>query len=56
MNSQIEVLLIDKNNTYGGNSAKATSGINGVQTSTQSKLKVEDSVEQFVRDTMKSNA
>eukprot|EP00949_MAST-11_sp_MAST-11-sp1_P005326 g5326.t1 len=49
------VILIDKNSYMGGNSAKASSGINGALTPKQSELEIEDSVEQFYRDTMKSS-
>lgn len=46
-----KVLLLDKNPFCGGNSVKATSGINGTLTRTQRKLKVQDSVETFEEDT-----
>jgi flavocytochrome c len=48
------VLLLDKNNFMGGNSTKATSGINGALTRTQVDLKIADSVKQFYDDTTKS--
>jgi succinate dehydrogenase/fumarate reductase flavoprotein subunit len=38
----------------GGNSTKATSGINGALTRTQVDLKIGDSVKQFYDDTVKS--
>jgi succinate dehydrogenase/fumarate reductase flavoprotein subunit len=38
----------------GGNSTKATSGINGSLTRTQVDLKIADSVKQFYDDTLKS--
>jgi succinate dehydrogenase/fumarate reductase flavoprotein subunit len=38
----------------GGNSTKATSGINGALTRTQVDLKIADSVKQFYDDTLKS--
>lgn len=38
----------------GGNSTKATSGINGALTRTQVDLKIQDSVKQFYDDTLKS--
>ena len=38
----------------GGNSTKATSGINGALTRTQVDLKIADSVKQFYDDTFKS--
>jgi len=45
------VLLLDKNSFLGGNSTKATSGINGALTSTQRRLGIPDSVEAFEKDT-----
>ncbi|KAG8527160.1 uncharacterized protein KY384_008590 [Bacidia gigantensis] len=48
------VLLLDKNNFFGGNSTKATSGINGALTRTQTDEKIADSVKQFYDDTLKS--
>ncbi|KAK5195467.1 Osmotic growth protein [Exophiala xenobiotica] len=48
------VLLLDKNNFFGGNSTKATSGINGALTRAQVDLGIQDSVKQFYEDTLKS--
>ncbi|KAI9723186.1 MAG: hypothetical protein M1828_004289 [Chrysothrix sp. TS-e1954] len=48
------VLLLDKNNFMGGNSTKATSGINGALTRTQVDSGIGDSVKQFYDDTIKS--
>ncbi|GAB7347424.1 hypothetical protein MBLNU459_g4345t1 [Dothideomycetes sp. NU459] len=48
------VVLLDKNNFMGGNSTKATSGINGALTRTQTDLGIQDSVKQFYDDTLKS--
>lgn len=48
------VLVLDKNAFMGGNSTKATSGINGALTRTQIQKGVEDSREAFLRDTMAS--
>ncbi|KAL2357653.1 FAD binding domain-containing protein [Cryomyces antarcticus] len=48
------VVLLDKNNFMGGNSTKATSGINGALTRTQVDEKIGDSVRQFYDDTLKS--
>merc|ERR1711977_654928 len=48
------VLLLDKNNFMGGNSTKATSGINGALTRTRTDLGIQDSVKQFYDDTLKS--
>jgi len=45
------VLLLDKNNFLGGNSTKATSGINGALTRTQIKLGIPDTVDSFYADT-----
>eukprot|EP00357_Protocruzia_adherens_P032291 CAMPEP_0115005468 /NCGR_PEP_ID=MMETSP0216-20121206/19885_1 /TAXON_ID=223996 /ORGANISM="Protocruzia adherens, Strain Boccale" /LENGTH=572 /DNA_ID=CAMNT_0002371791 /DNA_START=126 /DNA_END=1844 /DNA_ORIENTATION=- len=44
------VLLLDKNSFCGGNSTKATSGINGALTRTQIAKGIPDSVETFERD------
>ncbi|KAI8065259.1 FAD binding domain-containing protein [Gongronella butleri] len=48
------VLLLDKNPFFGGNSTKATSGINGALTRTQIAQNIKDSVEAFYQDTLKS--
>ncbi|KAK3809459.1 MAG: FAD binding domain-containing protein [Benniella sp.] len=48
------VLVIDKNSFFGGNSTKATSGINGALTKTQIQHGIKDSVEAFYEDTAKS--
>eukprot|EP01114_Cavostelium_apophysatum_P006008 TRINITY_DN171_c0_g1_i1.p1 TRINITY_DN171_c0_g1~~TRINITY_DN171_c0_g1_i1.p1 ORF type:complete len:666 (-),score=165.26 TRINITY_DN171_c0_g1_i1:706-2703(-) len=48
------VLVLDKNPFLGGNSTKATSGINGALTRTQVKLGVKDSAEAFYDDTARS--
>lgn len=48
------VLLLEKNPFMGGNSTKATSGINGATTRTQVRDKVGDSEEAFLRDTVLS--
>jgi flavocytochrome c len=48
------VLVLDKNAFLGGNSTKATSGINGALTTTQIKLGIKDSVDAFYEDTAKS--
>mmetsp|Transcript_3632 Transcript_3632/g.8283 ORF Transcript_3632/g.8283 Transcript_3632/m.8283 type:complete len:502 (+) Transcript_3632:51-1556(+) len=52
----IKVVVIDKNAFFGGNSTKATSGINGAATKTQKNKGVEDSVELFTSDTLKGGA
>ncbi|KAL1993260.1 hypothetical protein VTN49DRAFT_3209 [Thermomyces lanuginosus] len=48
------VLVLDKQNFFGGNSTKATSGINGALTRTQVELGIQDSVKQFYEDTLRS--
>ncbi|KAN0084777.1 FAD binding domain containing protein [Elaphomyces granulatus] len=48
------VLVLDKQGFFGGNSTKATSGINGALTRTQVDLGIGDSVKQFYEDTLKS--
>ncbi|KAK2740746.1 hypothetical protein FQN57_005978 [Myotisia sp. PD_48] len=48
------VLVLDKQSFFGGNSTKATSGINGALTRTQVDLGIGDSVKQFYEDTLKS--
>merc|ERR1719337_600558 len=51
-----KVLVIDKNPFFGGNSTKATSGINGALTKSQRKLNIADSPEIFEEDTMRGGA
>eukprot|EP00796_Vickermania_ingenoplastis_P005556 gene5556-4010_t len=46
-----QVILVDKEKSLGGNSAKATSGINGWGTRAQAQHKVEDDCKYFERDT-----
>eukprot|EP00743_Colponemidia_sp_Colp-15_P005509 GILK01005925.1.p1 GENE.GILK01005925.1~~GILK01005925.1.p1 ORF type:complete len:1245 (-),score=193.11 GILK01005925.1:130-3834(-) len=48
------VAIIDKNSFLGGNSTKATSGLNGTYTRTQALAKIEDSPELFYKDTANS--
>ncbi|EGX52857.1 hypothetical protein AOL_s00007g193 [Orbilia oligospora ATCC 24927] len=48
------VTVLDKQGFFGGNSTKATSGINGALTNSQIDLGIQDSVKQFYDDTMKS--
>ncbi|KAI8847946.1 FAD binding domain-containing protein [Chytridium lagenaria] len=48
------VLLLDKNSFLGGNSTKATSGINGANTTAQQKLGIPDTSAQFYEDSAKS--
>lgn len=49
-----KVLLIEKENVLGGNSAKASSGINGTETNLQINKGIKDSKEKFFIDTYKS--
>jgi len=52
----VKVCVIDKNPFFGGNSTKATSGINGALTKSQRKLQINDSPEIFEEDTMRGGA
>jgi len=51
-----KVVLLDKSSFCGGNSTKATSGINGAATKTQKTNGIDDSVELFTSDTLKGGA
>lgn len=51
---KIPIILLDKAASIGGNSIKASSGINGAFTTTQKNLNVQDSPESFYRDTVTS--
>ncbi|OLY83961.1 Fumarate reductase 2 [Smittium mucronatum] len=53
-NPSAQIVLVDKEQRLGGNSAKASSGINGVGTETQKKLQVADSIPMFFDDVVKS--
>ncbi|KAJ7749799.1 Flavocytochrome c, partial [Mycena maculata] len=46
-----QVLLLDKKPSLGGNSVKASSGINGAHTAAQQALGIQDSIEGFYSDT-----
>ena len=48
--SGCSVLLLEKNSFCGGNSTKATSGINGALTTTQAQNGIKDSIESFEKD------
>ncbi|CAD6502319.1 BgTH12-02554 [Blumeria graminis f. sp. triticale] len=48
------VVVLDKQSFFGGNSTKATSGINAALTRTQVDSSIRDSVKQFYNDTLKS--
>ena len=50
----VHVTLLEKNPFLGGNSTKATSGINGAGSRTQAKMGVKDSYETFLEDTVRS--
>ncbi|PIA16660.1 Flavocytochrome c, partial [Coemansia reversa NRRL 1564] len=50
----VTVTLVEKETRAGGNSAKASSGINGAPTRTQLSQGIHDSVEAFARDTLAS--
>merc|ERR1712127_333598 len=51
-----KTVLIDKSAFCGGNSTKATCGINGAATKTQKMNGIDDSVELFTSDTLKGGA
>jgi len=51
-----KIVLLDKSAFCGGNSTKATSGINGAETKTQKQKGVEDSIALFTSDTLKGGA
>jgi len=51
-----KVVLLDKSSFCGGNSTKATSGINGAATKTQKAKGIDDSIELFTSDTLKGGA
>merc|ERR1712226_517853 len=51
-----KVVLLDKSSFCGGNSTKATSGINGADTKTQKAKGIDDSIQLFTSDTLKGGA
>merc|ERR1712056_165626 len=51
-----KVVLLDKSSFCGGNSTKATSGINGAGTRTQKEKGINDTKEIFTADTLKGGA
>jgi len=53
--SNINILLIEKEGYLGGNSMKATSGINLLLTAAQKENTIQDSLESFISDTMISS-
>jgi len=50
------VVLLDKSAFCGGNSTKATSGINGAETKTQKAKGIPDTTQLFISDTLKGGA
>ncbi|EDO14782.1 hypothetical protein Kpol_370p10 [Vanderwaltozyma polyspora DSM 70294] len=50
----IPVIILEKSNSLGGNSIKASSGINGANTFTQKSEDIDDTPELFLKDTIKS--
>lgn len=50
------VTVIEKEKSLGGNSAKATSGINAAESSAQKEKGIVDSVDSFIKDTLKSGS
>merc|ERR1712019_252016 len=51
-----KTVLLDKSSFCGGNSTKATSGINGAGTKTQKEKGIPDNAEIFTNDTLKGGA
>merc|ERR1719512_359396 len=51
-----KTVLVDKSSFCGGNSTKATSGINGAETKTQKTKGIDDSIALFTSDTLKGGA
>ncbi|CAK0798423.1 unnamed protein product [Prorocentrum cordatum] len=51
-----KVVLLDKSSFCGGNSTKATSGINGAETKTQKDKGINDTITLFTNDTLKGGA
>jgi flavocytochrome c len=51
-----KTVLLDKSSFCGGNSTKATSGINGAATKTQAQKGIPDTVDIFLADTLKGGA
>ncbi|KAI9145317.1 FAD binding domain-containing protein [Paraphysoderma sedebokerense] len=50
------VTILEKEKNVGGNSAKATSGMNSVDTPHQQAMNIKDSIEDFENDTFKSGS
>lgn len=51
-----KVLLLDKSAFCGGNSTKATSGINGAGTKSQKALNIPDTADIFTEDTLRGGS
>ncbi len=49
-----KVILLEKNDILGGNTSRASSGMNAAETHYEAEQGIEDSVDLFVEDTMKS--
>merc|ERR1711871_574496 len=56
MGNGARCVLLDKSAFCGGNSTKATSGINGAETKTQKQKGIPDTIELFTSDTLKGGA
>jgi len=56
MENGARCVLVDKSSFCGGNSTKATSGINGAETKTQKNKGIDDTIELFTNDTLKGGA
>lgn len=54
LKKKIPIILLDKASSIGGNSIKASSGINGIKTSAQASLSINDSEDLFFNDTFRS--
>ena len=53
-NGKLKILLLEKEKNFGGNSIKATSGINILNSPLQKRQNISDSFELFFNDTIKS--
>ncbi len=49
-----KVILLEKNEILGGNTSRASSGMNAAETHYEDEQGIEDSIESFIEDTMKS--
>lgn len=55
LEQKVPVILIEKQDKFGGNSIKASSGINGAISETQKRQSFGDSIDSFFNDTVKSS-